>query len=278
MGPIQKTHYSRNEIGTIKKRVFGRHDRVLPEDYCKEDPCNFPWGGELARSWPRVGQLLTNSHQLCVQNLALALVCCFSWTKSTYKIRLARSWPEVRHGLPTFDTSIFRVEIAGVFIAVVLWQHPTRFAWNGFLRNAQIGTAALLRIITVVVLGLSLTMGPEMITRTFCYLGLNFPITQDIRYTGLSGRIFCVIGCLSKVLSVNVPITHSNCLVLAFPITPASVTQRNCFQIISVIVSGLIVNKWYQNASREGIVQRNRRPERCFLESFLFFWRVHVKQ
>ena len=24
--------------------------RVLPEDYCKEDPCNFPWGGELARS------------------------------------------------------------------------------------------------------------------------------------------------------------------------------------------------------------------------------------
>ena len=27
-----------------------RRDRVLPEDCCKEDPCNFPWGGELARS------------------------------------------------------------------------------------------------------------------------------------------------------------------------------------------------------------------------------------
>ena len=34
---------------------------LLPEDYCKEDPCNFPWGGELARSWPRVGQLSSTS-------------------------------------------------------------------------------------------------------------------------------------------------------------------------------------------------------------------------
>ena len=24
--------------------------RVWPEDYYKEDHCNFPWGGELARS------------------------------------------------------------------------------------------------------------------------------------------------------------------------------------------------------------------------------------
>ena len=23
---------------------------VLPEDYCKEDPCNFPWDGELAKN------------------------------------------------------------------------------------------------------------------------------------------------------------------------------------------------------------------------------------
>ena len=37
------------------------YNRVLPEDYCKEDPCNFPWGGELARSRPRVGQSLRNS-------------------------------------------------------------------------------------------------------------------------------------------------------------------------------------------------------------------------
>ena len=37
----------------------------LPEDYCKEDPCNFPWDGELARNWPRVDQLLSNSvHQI----------------------------------------------------------------------------------------------------------------------------------------------------------------------------------------------------------------------
>ena len=35
--------------------------QVLPEDFCKEDPCNFPRGGELAMSWPRVGQLMSNS-------------------------------------------------------------------------------------------------------------------------------------------------------------------------------------------------------------------------
>ena len=45
--------------------------RVLPEDYCKEDPCNFPWDGELAWNWPTF-------EQLCVQNLALAISYCFS--------------------------------------------------------------------------------------------------------------------------------------------------------------------------------------------------------
>ena len=34
---------------------------MLPQDRCGKDPCNIPWGGELARSWPRVGQLLGNS-------------------------------------------------------------------------------------------------------------------------------------------------------------------------------------------------------------------------
>ena len=31
-------------------------NRVLPEDYCKEDPCNIPWDGELAM----IDQELTN--------------------------------------------------------------------------------------------------------------------------------------------------------------------------------------------------------------------------
>ena len=48
---------------------------ALPEDYSKEDPCNFLWDRELARNWPRVGQLLNNSE--CVQNLTLAIWYCF---------------------------------------------------------------------------------------------------------------------------------------------------------------------------------------------------------
>ena len=47
-------------------------------------------------SWRGIDQELTNFWAtLCVQNLALAISCCFSPTKSAYKIRLARSWPRV---------------------------------------------------------------------------------------------------------------------------------------------------------------------------------------
>ena len=36
--------------------------RLLPKDYCKEDPCNFPCDGATkVRNWPRVDQLLSNS-------------------------------------------------------------------------------------------------------------------------------------------------------------------------------------------------------------------------
>ena len=41
---------------------------------------------------------------------------------------------------------------------------------------------------------------------------------------------------------MNAPITHINCLGIDFPITHTSVTQKNCFRIISVIISGLIVS------------------------------------
>ena len=40
---------------------------------------------------------------------------------------------------------------------------------------------------------------------------------------------------------MNAPITHINCLGINFPIARASVTQKNCFRIICVIISGLIV-------------------------------------
>ena len=88
--------------------------RVLPEDYCKEDPCNLikkGWGvgEELTKSWPTF-------EQLWVQNLAWAFSYCFSPTESAYKIRLARSWPRVGHGLPTFDTNISVLKLQGSFL------------------------------------------------------------------------------------------------------------------------------------------------------------------
>ena len=95
--------------------------RVLPERGLLQGrpllPTGWGAGEELTKSWP-------TSEQLCVQNLALAISCCFSPAKSMYNIRLVRSWPRVGHGLANFWHEHFRVEIAGVFLAVVLWQHP----------------------------------------------------------------------------------------------------------------------------------------------------------
>ena len=54
-------------------------------------------------------------------------------------------------------------------------------------------------------------------------------------------EVFCVIQGLHKVLSVNVQITQINCLGMNCPIAHTSVTQKNCFRIIYVIISRLIV-------------------------------------
>ena len=97
---------------------------VWPEDYCKEDPCNFPWNGELARNWPRVGQLLSNSvYKILPWRFLAVFLLPRARTKS--------AWLEVDQELDVgcqvwHEHHIFRVEIAGVFLAVVLWQHPIR--------------------------------------------------------------------------------------------------------------------------------------------------------
>ena len=84
--------------------------------------------------------------------------------------------------------------------------------------------------------------GPKMSTRThFYYLGIHFSITQDICYTGFSGRS-CVVRGFHKVLSVNVSITHQLSGKLHFQShTHTSVTQKIRFRIICAIISGLIV-------------------------------------
>ena len=74
----------------------------------------------------------------------------------------------------------------------------------------------------------SCAMGTKMITHTYYYLEINFPITQDICYTGLSGRnSFVQLGRFHKVLSVNVPITHITVRVKI--ITGSLVTLENLF-------------------------------------------------
>ena len=58
-------------------------------------PMGWGVGEQLTKSWPTF-------EQLCVQNLALAISCCFSPTMSEYKIQLAGSWPRLGHGLANF--------------------------------------------------------------------------------------------------------------------------------------------------------------------------------
>ena len=84
-------------------------------------------------------------------------------------------------------------------------------------------------------------MWPKMSTH-FYYLGIYFPIAQGhLLHRAFWQAFFCVIWAPSDVLSVNTPITHINCLEINFPIACTSVTQKNRFRTIYVIVSGLIV-------------------------------------
>ena len=71
------------------------------------------------------------------------------------------------------------------------------------------------------------------------YIGKQFPdYAGHLLYRAFWQEFFCVIRGLFKVLSVNVPITHINCLGINFPIAHTSATQKNCFRIICVILSG----------------------------------------
>ena len=76
-------------------------------------------------------------------------------------------------------------------------------------------------------------------THTFLLFGNSFAnYTGHLLHKAFWQELFCVIRRHHKVLSVNAPITHINCLGIDFPITRTSVTQKNCFRIICVIISG----------------------------------------
>ena len=84
-------------------------------------------------------------------------------------------------------------------------------------------------------------MGPKMITHIFIIWELISQLHRaSVTHCFLAG-FYCVIRVPVKVFSVNAPITHINCLGITFPITHTAVTQKNCFRIICVIISGLIV-------------------------------------
>ena len=72
------------------------------------------WGvdKELTKSWPTY-------EQLCVQNLALAISCCFSRTKSTYEIRLL--WD---HSFPLEHTKSPHPENPGKLLKAYNLAHP----------------------------------------------------------------------------------------------------------------------------------------------------------
>ena len=64
----------------------------------------------------------------------------------------------------------------------------------------------------------------------------NFLIISQLHRTSVTQlhrafwhELFCVIGRLHKVLSVNAPMTRINCLGINFPIARTSVTQKKLF-------------------------------------------------
>ena len=93
---------------------------VLPEDYCKKDPCNFNtemFMSKVGNPCPTLGQLLAGrilyailvgeeQHEMGRQDFVHRVAQ-----------KLANSWSTPRQ-LPT------PWELAGVFLAVALWQHP----------------------------------------------------------------------------------------------------------------------------------------------------------
>ena len=56
------------------------------------------------------------------------------------------------------------------------------------------------------------TMGPKMISHIFIVWELISQLHRTSVAQGMLAGLFCVICLLHKVLSVNSPITHINCL------------------------------------------------------------------
>ena len=97
---------------------------VLPEDYCKKDPCNFnteTFVSKVGKPCPTLGQFLASricTHSWVWENqyeIAQARFCTQSCSQ-----KLANSWSTSRQ-LPT------PWEVAGVFLAIVLWQFPRKW-------------------------------------------------------------------------------------------------------------------------------------------------------
>ena len=86
-------------------------------------PMGWGVGEELTKSWPTL-------EQLCVQNLAQAILCCFFSCQESGWLEVDQAGPSVGYGLPTFDTDISVLKLLGVFLAEVLWQHP-KFRYLG---------------------------------------------------------------------------------------------------------------------------------------------------
>ena len=87
-------------------------------------------------------------------------------------------------------------------------------------------------------------------------------------------ELFCVIrGRLHEVHSVKAPITHIDCLGINVPIARTSVTQKNCFRILCVIIWGPIaLSKQYSThflipSDQKTLPTRNQKLTCLFHES-----------
>ena len=102
---------------------------VLPEDYCKKDPCNLNtemFVSEIGNPCPTLDQLLAS-------RILYALLV----GEKQHKIAMARfctqSCSEVGQLLVNSSPTPHLMEVAGVFLAIVLWQHPKKTREKAFL-------------------------------------------------------------------------------------------------------------------------------------------------
>ena len=102
-------------------RAYIRLPWVLPEDLCKKDPCNC----NTEMSVSKVGSPCPTPGQLLASRISYALLVGEEQPEIARARFRTPSCPKVGPLLVNSSPTPHPWEVAGVFLAVILWQHPT---------------------------------------------------------------------------------------------------------------------------------------------------------